>query len=297
MELLPLDVREDGLARWRAGESLDARNVCACATPDHGTATSTSAPAHRTRDAPARMTNSPPHDDPDQDQARGRAVLPMHAHRRRVGWAAMIFAIAALLAADAWLYLRYRRYVRETAELRASMTDVERKRTDALLAQEENRLKVMVELFKRQAKLDPSLHLSVSLDSGVMYLERDGALLREMPITVGPEKRVGTPPDTLHIAAPRGKRTVERLLGETDPWPLPAWVYQDRGVAPEPTATAGALGPAALALDGGTLIYSLPSVGPLNDSTYVLPGAIRVRASDLKAIAPNLHAGVAVYFY
>ena len=232
----------------------------------------------------------------------------MRTDRRRVGWrefrrsypgiiATMALAVVVLLAADAWLYLRYRRYMGETAELRASMSDVERKRTDALLAQEENRVRVMVELFKRQAKLDPSLHLSVSLDSGVMYLERDGALLREMPITVGPEKRVGIPPDTLHIAAPRGKRTVERLLGETDAWPLPAWVFQDRGVPPAPTALAGALGPAAITLDGGTVIYSLPSVGPLNDSAYVMPGAIRVRASDLKAIAPNLHAGVAVYFY
>ena len=211
--------------------------------------------------------------------------------------AAIVVMVVALLGVDGWLYLRYRRYMRETAELRASMTDVERKRTDALLAQEENRVKVMLELFKRQAKLDPSLHLSVSLDSGVMYLERDGALLREMPITIGPEKRVGIPPDTLHIAAPRGKRTIERLLGETDAWLLPAWVFQDRGVAPVTDALAGALGPAALALDGGTVVYSLPSVGPLNDSSYVMPGAIRVRAADLKAIAPNLHAGVAVYFY
>ena len=59
----------------------------------------------------------------------------------------------------------------------------------------------------------------------------------------------------------------------------------------------GALGRAAVRLDGGSVIYSLPSVGPLNDSAYVLPGAIRVRASDLKAIAPNLRPGVAVYFY
>jgi hypothetical protein len=228
--------------------------------------------------------------------------------RRRLGWrefrrsypgivATMTIAVVIFLAADGWLLVRYRRYLRETAQLRASMSDVERRRTDALLAQEENRVKVMVELFKRQAKLDPSLHLSVSLDSGVMYLERDGALLREMPITIGPERRVGTPPDTLHIAAPRGKRTVERLLGETDAWALPAWVFQDRGVAPAEGALAGSLGPAAITLDGGTVIYSLPSVGPLNDSSYVMPGAIRVRASDLKAIAPNLHAGVAVYFY
>jgi hypothetical protein len=254
------------------------------------------------------MTNFPPHDDADWDPGRRRDPSRMRTDRRRIGWrefrrsypgiiATMAVAVAVLLAADSWLYMRHRRYVRETAELRASMTDVERRRTDALLAQEENRVRVMVELFKRQAKLDPSLHLSVSLDSGVMYLERDGALLREMPITIGPEKRVGTPPDTLHIAAPRGKRTVERLLGETDAWPFPAWVFQDRGVAPVEGALAGALGPAAIALDGGTVIYSLPSVGPLNDSSYVMPGAIRVRASDLRAIAPNLRAGVAVYFY
>jgi hypothetical protein len=252
------------------------------------------------------MTNLPPQD--DWDPGRRKDPLRMRTDRRRVGWrefrrayptlvATMTIAILVFLSADVWLLMRYRRYVRETAELRASMTDVERRRTDALLAQEQNRVKVMVELFKRQAKLDPTLHLSVSLDSGVMYLERDGALLREMPITVGPEKRVGTPPDTLHIAAPRGKRSIERLLGEQDAWQVPGWVYQDRGVAPETTAIAGALGPAAITLDGGTVIYTLPSVGPLNDSAYVLPGGIRVRAQDLKAIAPNLRPGVPVYFY
>ena len=252
------------------------------------------------------MTNQPPQD--DWDPGRRKDTTRMRTDRRRIGWrefrhsypglvAAMTVAVLLFLAADAWLYTRYRRYVRETAELRASMTSVERARTDELLAQEENRLKVMVELFRRQAKVDPSLHLSVSLDSSVMYLERDGALLREMPITIGPEKRVGVPPDTLHIAAPRGKRTVERLLTDADAWQVPRWVFQDRGVPPVETALPGALGPAAIALDGGTVIYSLPSVGPLNDSAYVLPGAIRVRASDLKAIAPNLRPGVAVYFY
>jgi hypothetical protein len=252
------------------------------------------------------MTNPPPHD--DWDPGRRKDAERMRTDRRRVGWrefrhsypgliVTMAIAVAIFLAADAWLLMRYRRYVRETAELRASMSDVERRRTDELLAQEENRLKVMVELFRRQAKVDPTLHLSVSLDSGVMYLERDGALLREMPITIGPEKRVGVPPDTVHIAAPRGKRTVERLLGERDAWQVPRWVFQDRGIAPVESALEGALGPAAIALDGGTVIYSLPDVGPLNDSAYVMPGAVRVRASDLKAIAPNLRAGVAVYFY
>ena len=252
------------------------------------------------------MTNQPPQD--DWDPGRRKDATRMRTDRRRLAWrefrhsyrglvVTMSIAVVVFLAVDAWLLLRYRRYGRETAALRASMTGVERRRTDVLLAQEQNRIKIMVELFRRQAKVDPTLHLSVSLDSGVMYLERDGALLREMPITVGPERRVGTPPDTLHIAAPRGKRTVERLLDERDAWQVPGWVYQDRGIAPSQSRLAGALGPAAIALDGGTVIYSLPSVGPLNDSAYVMPGAVRVRASDLKAIAPNLHPGVAVYFY
>ena len=252
------------------------------------------------------MTNPPAHD--DYDPGRRSDPARLHTDRRRVGWrefrrsypgivATATVAILIFLAADAWLIARYVRYRRETAELRASMSDVERKRTDELLAQDENRFKVMVELFKRQANLDQTLHLAVSLDSGVMYLEREGALLREMPVTVGPEKRVGTPPDTVHVAAPRGKRTVERILGDNDAWAIPRWVFADRGLAPGDTVLAGALGPSAIVLDGGTVIYSLPTVGPLNDSTYVLPGSVRVRASDLRAIAPNLHPGVAVYFY
>jgi hypothetical protein len=248
----------------------------------------------------------PPHDawDPGRRQDADRP----RTDRGRVGWrefrrsypgilVTMSIAVLLLLLVDGWLLGRSRRYQRETARLRASMSTVERKRADALLAQNENRLKVMLELFKRQAKVDPALHLSVSLDSGVMYLERDGALLREMPITVGPEKRVGTPPDTVHIAAPRGKRSVEKVLGESDVWDVPRWVYLDRGIPPAEGPMKGALGPVAIALDGGTVIYSVPSVGPLNDSSYVLPGAIRVRASDLKAIAPNLGPGVSVYFY
>ena len=212
--------------------------------------------------------------------------------------ASLVVAMLAFAAADVWLMVHYRRYVQETALLRASMSKVERRRTDALLAQDVNRVKVMVEMFRRQARVDPTLHLTVSLDSGVMYLERDGALLREMPVTVGPERRVGVAPDTLHIAAPRGKRSIERLLTEQDAWEAPSWVFAERHQDSLPHAPlAGALGTAAIVLDGGTVIYSTPSVGPLSDSTYVLPGAIRVRASDLRAIVPNLRPGVAVYFY
>lgn len=254
------------------------------------------------------MTNPPAPPQDDWDPGRRKDASRERSDRRRLGWrefrhsypglvVTMTIAVVLFLAVDGWLVARYLRYNRETRELRASMSDVERTRTDAILAQNENRLKVMVELFKRQAKVDAKLHLTISLDSSVMYLERDGALLREMPVTIGPERRVGTGADTLRIAAPRGKRTVERLLDEGAVSELPGWVYADRGIPPGETRLPGAFGPAAIVLDGGTIIYSMPSVGPLNDSTYVLPGAIRARASDLKAIAPNLRPGVAVYFY
>ncbi|CAN5285018.1 hypothetical protein BH09GEM1_BH09GEM1_02350 [soil metagenome] len=251
---------------------------------------------------------TPPSLPPEWDPGRRRDALRDRTDRRRVGWrefrhsypgivATMAIAFVILLAADGWLVRKYVRYRRETQQLRASMSEVERNRTDAVLAQNENRLKVMVEMFKRQANVDDALHLSISLDSGVMYFQRDGALLREMPITVGPDRRVGAGADTLHIAAPRGKRIVERLIDESTVSELPLWVYGDRGIPPGELRLKGALGPAAIILDGGTVIYSLPSVGPLNDSTYVMPGAIRARASDLKAIAPNLKPGVAVYLY
>ena len=119
-----------------------------------------------------------------------------------------------------------------------------------------------------------------------------------MPADIGPERWVGTAPDTLLLATPRGKRTVERIVDENDAWEVPTWVYQDRGLAPPSSRSVrGALGDVALILDGGTVVYSHPDDGPLADSTYVMPGSIRVRAADLTAVLPNISAGTAVYFY
>ena len=102
--------------------------------------------------------------------------------------------------------------------------------------------------------LDRLVSPCISLDSSVMYLERDGAMLREMPVTIGPDRRVGSGSDTVHIAAPRGKRLVERLMDEGTVSELPSWVYGDRGIPPGETRLKGALGPAAIMLDGGTVI-------------------------------------------
>jgi hypothetical protein len=133
-----------------------------------------------------------------------------------------------------------------------------------------------------------------------MYLEREGALLREMPVRVGPERRVGVAPDTVHMVAPRGTRTVERILAADSTWSVPAWVYLDRHLAPPAPSAAGAIKGAlgdAIVLNGGTVIYGNPTAGPLADPTYVLPGSIRARPEDLRAIAPNLRPGTNVYLY
>ena len=206
--------------------------------------------------------------------------------------------IAITLVFDGLVLQRRARYLSETERLRAGMSDFERARSDAILGSHERRFEMMMELIRRQAKGDREIHLAVSVDSARMYLERGGALLRTIPIEVGPERRIGIAPDTVRLAVPRGTRSVQAIVGTDDVWQIPGWVYADRGVTPpDDSRLRGALGPRAIVLDGGTVIYSLPIAGPLNDSTYILPGSIRASAADIEAIAPNLTSGMAVYFY
>jgi hypothetical protein len=229
--------------------------------------------------------------------------------RRRAGWgefrhaypgilATMSIALVLLVAISAWLVYKRVNYQREVDRLRSGMTEAERKKTDMLVSSTQNRFQVMVELIRRQALGDKELHLAVTVDSSVMRLQREGALLRDMHVSVGPEKVVGTAPDTVHMAIPRGTRTVEKIIDANDGWEVPRWVYEDRGLAvPDDRTVKGALGPVAIVLNGGTVLYAMPSAGPLNDSSYVLPGSVRLKAADLRAIRPNLQVGMRVYFY
>jgi hypothetical protein len=240
---------------------------------------------------------------------RRRVPRAVETDRRRASWQEFRFAYPGILATmgiamltmvgvDMWLaYNRYR-YQQEITRLRSSMSSVERQKADVVLAAGEKRFDVMLALIRRQSLGDEALHLGIAVDSGVMYLEREGARLREMPMQAGPEKTVGTPPDTVRMVMPRGMRSVERIIENGESWEVPAWVYADRGLAaPADRNVQGALGPVAIVLSGGTVIYSPPTAGPLNDQSYILPGSIRARAEDLRAIAPNLKPGMNVYFY
>lgn len=212
-----------------------------------------------------------------------------------VGFAASVLVL--LLVLDAWLAGRRLRYRHESRRLRASMTVLERARADELIAQEESKTRLAIALLRHQARLEPQLHLAITIDSATMYLEREGAVLREMPLHIGSERRVGVAPDTVRLAIPRGARTIAQVFTETDHWEVAEWVYVDRGLSvPQDRLVRGALG-VALVLEGGAIIYSQPDTGPLADSSYVLPGAVRARTDDLRAILPNLKPGLRAYFY
>jgi len=208
-----------------------------------------------------------------RDPAGGRSH-----DRRRGGWRdfrraypgfvfTLLFALTAMLAIDGFLILKRRAYEAEVARLRANMTDQERAKTDAIVAAEENKTRLAIELARRQAKIEKSLHLSISLDSSRMYLEREGAVLREMAAMFGPETQVASGARSIPIVVPRGQRTVTKA--------------DETGIT----------------LDGGTVIAPSDAPSLAQDTTPIVPGGVRISRTDLKAILPNLHTGMRVYLY
>ena len=179
----------------------------------------------------------------------------------------LLIGLMAMLAIDAFLIIKRRADEAEVTRLRSNMTEQEKARTDAIVAAEENKLRIALALARRQAKLEKKLHLSVDLDSGKIYLEREGAVLREMAAVFGPEGKISNGADSIPVVVPRGERNIARV--------------DDGGIT----------------LDGGTQI--LPSDAPsvVQDSSAIPPGSVRISRADLKAIMPNLSLGMPVYFY
>jgi len=172
--------------------------------------------------------------------------------------------LVAMIAVDGWLVAKRVKYNHDVAQLRSHMSDAEKQRTDFIVQAEENKLRIAIELAKRQAKFAKKLHLNVSIDSSRMYLTREGALLREMPVQFGPERAASPSDSTPPAAIPRGERTVAELSDTK------------------------------ITLDGGAYILSAKTS---SDSTPIPPGSLRIPLEDMKAIMPNLSAGMKVYFY
>ena len=224
--------------------------------------------------------------------------MSLSSSRSRRGRNAALVIIILAVAANAILGARYLRYRQETSRLRAGMTKAQRERADAVVTAERHRLRVEWELIRRQARGDKQLHLSINVDSSRMILERDGVVLREMPVRLGAERFKGATGDTAIAVQPLGQRTVQRVLSEGDAWEVPRTVFAERGIpVPESRRIRGALGDDAILLTEGTVVYAIPESGPLADTAYVLPGSIQVAAADLKALAASIRPGMSVYFY
>ncbi|HEX6574227.1 MAG TPA: hypothetical protein VF042_04585 [Gemmatimonadaceae bacterium] len=206
-----------------------------------------------------------------RDPAGGRV-----GDRRRGGWRefrknypgfvfTLLFALLVMIALDGYLVWKRRDYTAEVARLRANMTAQERARTDAIVEAEQNKTRIALELARRQAKIEKELHLSVAVDSGKIYLEREGALLREIAASFGPETKVG--PDSIPVVIPRGQFSVAK--------------FDDHSIS----------------IEGGAVIASTDAASPVQDPTPIPPGTVRITKNDMQAILPNLKAGMRVYFY
>jgi hypothetical protein len=196
--------------------------------------------------------------------------------RRRGGWRdfrqaypgfvfTLLVALIAMLAIDGLLVMKRRAYADEVARLQSNMTEQERAKSDAIVASEQNKTRIALELARRQAKIEKTLHISVAVDSGKMYLEREGAVLREMAAAFGPEAKVG--PDSIPVVIPRGQMSV-------------ATIDEDK-----------------FTLDGGTVVAATKAASPAQDTNPIPPGTVRIPLTDMKAIMPNLKIGMPVYFY
>ena len=103
------------------------------------------------------------------------------------------------------------------------------------------------------------------MDSGKIYFEREGAVLREMAAAFGPETKAG--PDSIPVVIPRGETSIAKATGD------------------------------GITLSGGTVIAPSDAPSLAQDATPIPPGSVRISRNDLKAILPNLAVGMRVYFY
>ena len=179
----------------------------------------------------------------------------------------MILALLLFMALDVYLVQKRRAYGAEVARLRGAMSDAERERTDAIVEAEHDKARIALALAKLQAKMETNLHLAVALDSGRIYLERDGRILREMAAQFGPEKGTTPGSDSVPVVVPRGQQAIAR-------------VEENR-----------------IVLEGGTAIEGAETDVASADTRPIAPGEVRIGRVDMKAILPNLSPGMRVYFY
>jgi hypothetical protein len=210
----------------------------------------------------------------------------------------VLLTLGVLIAVDVLLVDRLKNYDAQIDSIRGGMTDIQRQRGTATADTRQEQQRLVLEILRRQAMGATAIHLALDVDSSTMRLMQEGAVLRSFKVELGPERRLSPLRSGETMSIRRSADSVARVLGPADAWAVPRWVYADRRLsAPADSMVPGALGPIAIVLASGTVIYSLPSGGPLKDKSYLLPGAARADESDLRSITPNLPPGTPVYIY
>lgn len=207
----------------------------------------------------------------------------------RTGLLVLLILAAAVAALGARAY-----DLAQVAVRHRSAASAARATADSLAAHiAATRERTLIARLRAQARATPGLLLAIVLDSSHATLFRDGLPLRQMPV----ERYAGTATDSASVVA-RGEYTVGRVFGPKDSIEVPGIAWTARGEAAPAARTArGGLGPVAVELVDGPWLYTRPAEGPLADSTFVLPGALRFAPRDLQAIKPNLAAGTTVLVY
>src|SRR6476660_3884235 len=62
--------------------------------------------------------------------------------------------LMAMIAVDGWLIAKRVKYNHDVTQLRSHMTEAERQRSDLIVESEQSKLRMAIELAKRQAKFD-----------------------------------------------------------------------------------------------------------------------------------------------
>jgi len=203
-------------------------------------------------------------------------------------------SIVLLVAVDFWIWHRRTEYEAEITRLRSAMTASEREKSDLLMNAERGKLAMALELAKHQARWAPQLHLSVAVDSGRMYLTRDGAMLRDMRVQIVPEPMPVVPDstaDSLHMMhdIQSRRRRAEPAGHDSIPSVRPRGERTIQEIVTDSVTSA----PVMIVLVGGTRIYGSADTTNANAE----PGDVRMQPADFKAIIPNVSAGMTVYFY
>jgi hypothetical protein len=216
-------------------------------------------------------------------------------------WGTLVLA-GLLLAGAAAVAYRVPKYRAETEAFNAQLTEAQKATRDSLLANQERRTRLAVDMLRRDMRIrsleNSRRHLAIMLEDSALELRQGRATLRRVKLEVGPDSIVRAPDGrTWRLVSPLGERkVVERQRSPT--YEIPEWVYVGRGeeVPPESQRrVSGGLGAYVIRLNDGTEIYSKPSRGPLADA--VKPGAFMARAADLAAIFDAIGEDTPVYIY